>query len=483
MSVAQVDEEPGGEPLRRRQPRPGSQCGFGELTTAIGAMADDALTERFRELETEQRRLTAEMASVVAEAQRRNVHTADGHHSLAGWLRANANWSGSQVSRGRRVARLVADLPSVGAELLAGHVGVAQVEELARVRANPRCGDLLGASIEVLLDQARRLSFDDFRVCLRRWEVFADLDGAHRDRAASIEARRAAVLPFGDGVAVSGSGGSKVVAAELKAVFDAFVESEFHADVTERTRMHGADAPAALLARTDPQRRFDALLAIFRAAGAAANGAGGPLPVTVDMVVDQWTMETALASHGLGDDPDDLLEPDPTTRRCETSTGIELLPDDIVAALLHGHIRRVVIDSAGVIVDAGRRRRLFTGTARELAKLFVHHCEFLGCTVCATYAEVDHIAEWERHEGNTDSENAAIECGSHNRTKHRLGLEAFRDNRGHLHIRRPDGTWMLPVGREPPSDAELLTNNQVAEITRRRLRDLVDEVRAEHPAA
>lgn len=84
MSVAQVDEEPGGEPLRRRQPRPRSQCGFGELTAAIDALADDALTERFRELETEQRRLTAEMASVVAEAQRRNVHTADGHHSLAG---------------------------------------------------------------------------------------------------------------------------------------------------------------------------------------------------------------------------------------------------------------------------------------------------------------------------------------------------------------------------------------------------------------
>jgi hypothetical protein len=42
---------------------------------------------------------------------------------------------------------------------------------------------------------------------------------------------------------------------------------------------------------------------------------------------------------------------------------------------------------------------------------------------------------------------------------------------------------MFPVGREPPSDAELLTNNQVAEITRRRLRDLVDEVRAEQPAA
>jgi hypothetical protein len=54
------------------------------LTAAIDALADDALTERFRELETEQRRLTAEMASVVAEAQRRNVHTADGHHSLAG---------------------------------------------------------------------------------------------------------------------------------------------------------------------------------------------------------------------------------------------------------------------------------------------------------------------------------------------------------------------------------------------------------------
>ena len=482
MLVEQVDEEPGGEHLRCRQPRPRSQPGFDALTAAVGELDDDALTARFRELELEQRRVAAEMASVVAETQRRNVHEVDGHHSLAGWLRANANWSGSQVSRARRVARLVADLPSVGAELLAGRIGVAQAEELARVRANPRCGDQLGGSIELLLEQAVRLSFDDFRACVRRWEMFADLDGAHRDRAASIEARRAAVLPFGDGVAVAASGGSRVMAAEFKAVFDAFVEREFRADVAERTKLHGSDAPAALLARTDPQRRFDALLAIFRA-GVAANEARGPLPVTVDMIVDQWTMETALAGHGLGDDPDDLVEPDLSTRRCETSTGIELLPDDIVAALLHGHIRRVVVDSARVIVDAGRRRRLFTGTARELAKLFMHHCEYLGCAVPATYAEVDHISEWERHRGNTDPENSAIACGGHNRTKHRLGLEGFRDDDGHLHIRRPDGTWMLPVGREPPRDAELLTRRQVTEAARQRLRDLADEIRAERSAA
>lgn len=482
MSAAQVDHEPGGEHLRRGQGQEWSQCGFGDLTADIEALADDALTERFRVLELEQRRLAAEMAAVVAEGQRRNVHAIDGHHSLAGWLRANANWSGGQVSRARKVARLVADLPMVGTDLLAGRLGVAQVEELARVRANPRCGDQLGGSIELLLEQAMRLSFNDFRLCLRRWEMLADLDGAHRDRAESVEARRAAVLPVGDGVAVSASGGSKAIASELAAVFDAFVEAEFRADVTKRTELHGPDASASLLPRTDPQRRFDALRAIFRTAGTAGVGAGGILPVTVNMVVDQWTMETALASHGLGDDPIDLAEPDPAVRRCETSTGVELLPDDIVAALLHGHIRRVVIDSAGVIVDAGRRRRLFTGTARELAKLFVHHCDHLGCTVPATYAEVDHIAEWDRHEGNTDAENAAIACGSHNRTKHRLRLEAFRDNDGHLHIRRPDGTWMLPVGREPPRDAELLTRTQMAELARQRLRAAVDEIRGEQSA-
>ena len=143
---------------------------------------DRALTDEFRRLELERRRIDAEMAATVAEGQRRSIHVVDHHHSMTGWLRANANYSGAQCTRVRRLARLVDDLPEVGEALHVGRIGTAQADELARARANPRCGDQLVDSIDVLLEQAEQLNFDTPRTCLKRWEILADLDGAHADR-------------------------------------------------------------------------------------------------------------------------------------------------------------------------------------------------------------------------------------------------------------------------------------------------------------
>ena len=106
----------------------------------------------------------------------------DSHHSVKGWLKANVNWSNSQVFRRRRLARLLEAYPTVGVSLREGHIGVAQADELARVYANVRVRDQFDESIELLLVQAEQLEFDQAKLCLKRWESFADADGAHNDR-------------------------------------------------------------------------------------------------------------------------------------------------------------------------------------------------------------------------------------------------------------------------------------------------------------
>ena len=139
------------------------------------AMLDNAgLTERFRDLELEARRVEAELASVIVEGQRRGVYGDDSHHSMKGWLRANANWSNSQVAHRRRLARLVEAHPTVGESLRDGHIGVAQADELARVFANPRCRDQFAASVELLLVQAEQLEYNQARLCLKRSEMVAN---------------------------------------------------------------------------------------------------------------------------------------------------------------------------------------------------------------------------------------------------------------------------------------------------------------------
>ena len=421
-----------------------------DLDTA--GLDNAGLTERFRALELESRRLEAEIASVIAEGQRRGVYGDDCHLSMKGWCKANANWSNSQVFSRRRLARLVEAFPQVGVALRDGHIGIAQADELARVHANPRVGEQFVVSIGVLLNLVEQLSFEDAQVCLKRWETLADLDGAHKTREMSKAARTATVTDIDGALFLKATGGSAEDAAEMIAIFDAAVEAEFQADVTERTRLHGPDAPASLLPRTDAQRRFDALQAIFRRSVSVPAGATPPKPL-VNIIIDQRSFEDTLFAHGYGPDPIDLPEIDLSQRHCETSTGIAVLPDVALKAALIGHVRRVVIDSAGVVVNMGRKQRLFTGSAREAAKLMTHRCGFLGCDIPATYAEVDHLDEWGRDDGNTDQDNAGINCKTHNRAKHR-GFRAERQPNGQIVFYKPDGTAMGPIGRRPPPETD-----------------------------
>jgi hypothetical protein len=438
------------------------------VVDTLRELDDPALTDRFRRLELERRRIDAEMAAVVAEGQRRSIHVVDHHHSMNGWLKANANYSGAQCNRLRKLARLVDDLADVGEALHAGHIGTAQADELARVRANPRCGDQLVDSIDVLLEQAEQLSYDDARTCLRRWEVLADLDGAHADRGADVLNRTATVVDLDGSLHLRASGGDALSTAEMIAIFAAQLEREFQADVAERTRLHGADAPASLLPRTDAQRRFDAVRAIFRNSVVAPADGRRPTHL-VNVIVDQRTFEEGLAAHGLLPFPHDLPATDFAERRCETDTGINLLPDDVVLASLQGHVRRVVMNSAGVVIEMGRKQRLFTGAAREAAKLMATSCDHPGCGVAVTFAQVDHVIEWSE-DGTTDPDNSSLACGRHNPTKH-THYRVKRTDRGHVIYHRRDGTPMLAVGRRHP-DTLPPNDHQLIELARQRVRAL-----------
>ena len=426
---------------------------------------DSSLTERFRSVELEIRRLVAEQASMVAEGERRSIAAVDGHHSMKGWLRANANWSNAHATRTRKLAAAITALPEIGRALHAGHIGTDQADELARVAANRRVNDQLPDSIDVLLEHAEQLSFDNARTCLRRWETLADVDGANRDRAMSHEQRTATVTELDGSLYAHATGGTADVAAEMAAIFNAALEDEFHVDVAERTRLHGPDAPTSLLARTDAQRRYDAMVSIFRRSVAVPADAKTPDPL-VNIVVDQRTFEETLARHGLIDEPTDLGDIDLSVRRCETIDGTPLVPDSVLRAALRGHIRRVVFNSAGVVIDMGRKRRLFTGAARDAAKLMATCCDFPGCDISGEHAQIDHLDEYGRDHGRTDTDNAGLGCGGHNRTKHRRHYSARRHANGQVIYYRRDGTPMLPVGRRlPPGPDDLPDETQIERLT------------------
>ncbi|WP_419553424.1 hypothetical protein [Candidatus Poriferisodalis sp.] len=105
---------------------------------------------------------------------------------------------------------------------------------------------------------------------------------------------------------------------------------------------------------------LDALWAIFQAAATAlpdaTNGGSG---VVTDVVMDHETFQRELAKLAGGHvgrrDPND------DSYRCQTRNGTPIDTTEATIAGIQGHVRRVVVGSDGVVIDLGRKQRLFTG--------------------------------------------------------------------------------------------------------------------------
>ena len=106
----------------------------------LSELDGQGLADRLVALERQLRRVEAEIVAVLDEADRRGSWRADGHASVRGWARATVRWSDVEVRDRVRTVTLCRDAPLVHDELAAGRLGVAQVRELARARANPRVG-------------------------------------------------------------------------------------------------------------------------------------------------------------------------------------------------------------------------------------------------------------------------------------------------------------------------------------------------------
>lgn len=58
------------------------------------------------------------------------------------------------------------------------------------------------------------------------------------------------------------------------------------------------------------------------------------------------------------------VDPNDDRNRCETTAGVRIDPYEMLIAAGLGHVRRVVLDSKSVVIDMGRKQRLFIGRPR-----------------------------------------------------------------------------------------------------------------------
>jgi len=407
--------------------------------------ADSAAAEIAR-LERESRRLDAAKIALLDRVDRSRVYATDGHFSARVMMRLHGQLSGVEAAQRGRVMRCLRDLPAVQATYADGLIGTDQVRRIAQVWANPRVQEMLPVCEAEFLVAAQELEFPDFDLFCREWESRVDQEGA-ADKAAKRYRRRDIQLVqdyngFWDlrGRMMSLDGG------ELHKILDKMVEAERLADIESAKAKHGDDW-RAFLPRGTAQLRYDAFMDLVHRGAGALPGAKVGEP-TADLMIDHATFEDQL-QRLLGLDPEPL---DPTDRNrfSRTSDGRWVNPAEIVAFAMIGHIRRVVLDSAGVVIDLGRRQRLFTGSARDAAMLSELRCYWLGCWIPASKCQIDHLHP-ARAGGRTDPGNGAPGCGRHNRVKEQ-GFHAWRDTDGEWHLQRPDGTD-VPDHRTHWSDA------------------------------
>jgi hypothetical protein len=285
------------------------------------------------------------------------------------------------------------------------------------------------------------LEWADFRIVTRRWEQLADADGAHADHDHAHEDRNARVS-FDGAVVRFETAHGVIQGTSMRNVFDAFCQAEFDRNWAWVRDTYGDDANASLLPRTAAQRHADAFVAMVLVAAEAGTGDGRSIDTTVNLIVDAGQLELGISGEVTGE-PVDIDPASVRDRRCETTDGRPVDLRQMVAAALIGRVRTIVVDSAGVIVAAGRKRRFFTGAVREAIQAIDPTCGWLGCNLRAQIATIDHLLPRSRG-GPTDPDNGKIMCDKHNIFKHTANYRVERQPDGAILITRPDGTHLQP---------------------------------------
>ena len=122
------------------------------------------------------------------------------------------------------------------------------------------------------------------------------------------------------------------------------------------------------------------------------------------------------------------------------------IPAHIVRQLAeHASIARI-LHAGNQIIEHGRTMRLATDAQYRALVARDGGCRWLGCTVPASWCEVDHLVAWE-HGGRTDMDNLVLFCSAHHTAKHMAGTRIIGDAND-FELVRPDGVvmWCPPRG-------------------------------------
>ncbi|WP_395693156.1 DUF222 domain-containing protein [Nocardioides sp.] len=356
-----------------------------------------------------------------------DVADRDGARDAAAWLAHRGRRDRGECRRRLRLARALADHPQVSAGLRSGVVNLAQAEVVtAAVEALPDRvdADVRAAAEDRLVDEAARFGPRQLRVLGRRvLEVVApEVAEDHEGRLLADEETRARRGTFlrrrrvGPGISELVFRGPDHVCDRLMTYLEALTNPrrpDRQPDQPDQPADHQQQPPDR---RPYDQRMGAAFAAFLEAVDPARLPLHGGDATTVIVTVTLAELGQVLGVAHTGDEPLSAGE----ARRLACTAGI--IP--------------VVLGGAGVVLDAGRTRRLYSPTQRRALAVTQPTCRAEGCDIPAAWCEAHHAGDPWAAGGRTDLTDAALLCSHHHHRAHDHRYRTQRHADGRLTFHR-----------------------------------------------
>ncbi|GLY00587.1 HNH endonuclease signature motif containing protein [Actinoplanes sp. NBRC 101535] len=359
--------------------------------------------------------LHAALLHAVREVEGRGIPQKENVATANMWMRTRLLITSREAGGLLAQARLLDADPTVDALVKAGEVNASQLAVISSVlgelpasldaESRLQASRLLGDWAPVLDPVELRRAGNRILAHVEPDEGDTAEEERLRRRERDVHAHRYFTLsPLGDG------------RISLRGMLDAESAAVVSAALDPLCSPAGAAAEQAETgeARTPEQRRADALVEICRGmlAGGTLPENGGDRPqVTVTAAFD--VLKGELTS-GVLDDGEPVSASTVRRMACDA----RLLP--------------LVMDGPGQVLDAGRTRRLVSGSLRQALVARDRGCTFPGCDRPSRWCDGHHVRPWSEG-GTTDLGNVTLLCGYHHRVVHdaNSGWEVRMGDDGH----------------------------------------------------
>ena len=341
-------------------------------------------------------RLQLEQATLAAEFASSDLWSGEGFVSPVEWLRFNCHLTSNAASDLLTVGEQVERMPESIQAVERGEIGYAHLKVMART------ADAVGKAFDEaqLLPLALRHSPGKFHFKCMHYRHSVDRKRFDREQEDLHEARSLRLSTAEDGCLLISGCLDPVGGAVVRNTLESLARPAGEAD--DRTREQRlADGLVELAeSKTEVQLQVtssvETLLGLCGAPGAENEFS---LPISAK-TVERWA--------------------------CDSSLSRVLLQDSVV-------------------IDAGRSRRVVSGTVRKTLSVRDGHCRWPGCERPASWCDGHHVVHWIEG-GETDVGNLVLLCRRHHRLVHEGGWQLIKRDDGELVTIAPTVRFGLPRG-------------------------------------